>query len=156
MNIKKKEIFHIYPLGYIRREKKQIFLEINDNYIPALKGIDNFSHIQIFWWLNKFDNEKYRQRLRCHPPYNAPETGIFACRSPIRPNPIALTTAKILNVDFENGIIYINNIDAHKDTPIIDIKGYFPSCDRVKNPKVPEWASNWSQWYPEEGLSPKD
>ena len=42
------------------------------------------------------------------------------------------------------------------NSPIIDLKGYFPVCDRVKDVKVPTWASDWSQWYPDEGLSLDD
>lgn len=156
MKIKDKDSYKISPIGYIRRENNKVFLDIKDEYIAGLKEIEHFSHIQVIWWFNKFDSERYRNTLLCHPPYDAPETGVFACRSPIRPNPIALTTVKILGVDQENGLIYINNIDAHSDSPIIDLKGYFPNCDRVKDYSVPKWASDWSEWYPNEGLSLDD
>ncbi|MBN2603338.1 MAG: SAM-dependent methyltransferase [Candidatus Thermoplasmatota archaeon] len=155
MKIKDKETFRISPIGFIRRECEKVFLDIKDKYNPGLKEIDNFSHIQVFWWFNKFDSERYRNILLCNPPYEAPETGVFACRSPIRPNPIALTTVKILEVDLENGLIYINDIDADSDSPIIDLKGYFPVCDRVREFHVPKWASDWPEWYPDEGLSPE-
>jgi len=153
MYSQKKDVFKILPIGYVRREHNKVFLDIKDEYIAGLKHLDDFSHLQVFWWLDKFDNERYRNILVCNPPYNAPETGVFACRSPIRPNLIALTTVKILDIDFENGLIYINNIDAESDSPIIDLKGYFPVCDRVKDYSVPSWASDWPEWVPEEGNS---
>lgn len=151
-----KDVFRLIPIGFVRRDYDKIFLDINDDFIPCIKGLDGFSHGQVFWWFTKFDSERYRQTVVCNPPYDAPETGVFACRSPIRPNPIALTTCKIEEIDFDNGLIFINNIDAEKDTPIVDIKGYFPVCDRVKDVKVPSWASEWSKWYPKEGLGLKD
>jgi tRNA-Thr(GGU) m(6)t(6)A37 methyltransferase TsaA len=156
MKIKDIDSYRISPIGHIRREHNKVFLDIKDEYIDGLKELEHFSHIQVLWWFNKFDSDRYRNTLLCNPPYDAPETGVFACRSPIRPNPIALTIVKILGIDQENGIIYINNIDADSDSPIIDLKGYFPSCDRVKEFSVPKWASDWSEWYPDDGLSPDD
>ena len=155
MTISNKDSFRISPIGFIRREGDKIFLDIKDEYIPGLKEIQHFSHLQVIWWFSRFSGESSRNILLCHPPYDAPETGVFACRSPRRPNPIALTTVEIEDVDLDNGLIYINNIDAHADSPIIDIKGYFPVCDRVKDVKVPKWASDWDEWYPDEGHSPK-
>jgi len=154
MKIKDKDSFRISPIGFIRRDYGKVFLDIKDEYIPGLKEIEKFSHIQVFWWFSRFDSERYRNTLLCNPPYDAPETGVFACRSPVRPNPIALTTVKILETDLKNGLIYINEIDGYSDTPIIDLKGYFPVCDRVKDAIVPKWASDWPEWYPSEGLNP--
>ena len=69
--------------------------------------------------------------------------GVFATRSPERPNPIALTACEVLNIDYENGIITIPFIDAENDTPVLDIKPYTPSLDRVENPVVPQWCNTW-------------
>jgi tRNA (Thr-GGU) A37 N-methylase len=63
-----------------------------------------------------------------------------------------MTTCKILKVDEANGVVQVANIDAYDDTPIIDLKAYFPVCDRVKEAKIPEWLSDWPEWLPEEGL----
>jgi tRNA (Thr-GGU) A37 N-methylase len=60
-------------------------------------------------------------------PYDAPVLGVFACRSPVRPRPIALTTAKILHVDHDRGQAQIANIDAFDGSPILDLKAYIPS-----------------------------
>ena len=64
--------------------------------------------------------------------------GTFATRSPERPNPIALTPAYVTYIDHENGIIGLAYIDANDGTPVVDIKPYTPSLDRVESPEVPE------------------
>jgi len=77
---------------------------------------------------------------------------VFATRAEYRPNPIAMTTCKILNVDEIMGIVKVADIDAYDDTPIVDLKAYFPVCDRVKRTRIPEWLSDWPEWMPEEGI----
>ncbi|HBF0027276.1 TPA: SAM-dependent methyltransferase, partial [Clostridioides difficile] len=91
------------------------------------------------------DNTDFRSVLETEQPYkNAPEKmGIFATRSPVRPNPIALSVVEIINIDYMNGMIQIAYIDANDKTPILDIKPYTPSLDRVENPNVPDWCSHW-------------
>ncbi len=145
---KKKELFNVFPIGYVRKTEDEIFLDIEEKFIPALKQLENFSHVHVFFWFHKNDYEECRQILQVRPPYeNAPESGVFACCSPVRPNLIGRTISKILDIDHENGIIKIQDTDADNDTPIIDLKPYFPVCDRVKDFKVPKWVSNWPEWY---------
>ncbi|MFP4395697.1 MAG: tRNA (N6-threonylcarbamoyladenosine(37)-N6)-methyltransferase TrmO [Anaerolineales bacterium] len=147
------ESYKIFPVGHVRREEGRTVLKILPAYAPALKELERFSHVQVFWWFSQFQNEMYREITQSeHAPYDAPVLGVFACRSPVRPNPIGLTTAKILRVDHEAGEVEINDIDAFDGTPILDLKAYFPSCDRVKDVRVAEWAAEWPEWLPEEGL----
>jgi tRNA-Thr(GGU) m(6)t(6)A37 methyltransferase TsaA len=146
------EKFEVFPVGYVKRDGEKTVLEILVPYIPALKELDKFSHVQVFWWFGEFDGDEYREIMQSeHAPYDAPVLGMFACRSPVRPNPIALTTAEILDVDLEKGRIEIVNIDAFDGTPVIDLKPYIPVTDRVKDVRVPEWAADWPQWLPEDG-----
>lgn len=74
------------------------------------------------------------------------ETGTF-----IRPNPIALTAVEIIHVNYQSGIIQIAYIDANDDTPVLDIKPYTPSLDRVETPVVPGWCSHWPKSLEESG-----
>lgn len=69
--------------------------------------------------------------------------GIFATRSPVRPNPIALTTSQIIYINYETGMIQVAYIDANNNSPVIDLKPYTPSFDRIENPIVPKWCSHW-------------
>lgn len=149
----KREIFQIYPIGYIRRSEDVINLEILEPFRPALKQLDHFSHVMVFWWADKHDNKKSRSATQCEPPYaKGIVTGVFATRAEYRPNPIAMTTCEILKVDEVKGTVQIANIDAYDGTPIIDLKAYFPVCDRVKVAEIPEWLSDWPEWMPKEGI----
>jgi tRNA-Thr(GGU) m(6)t(6)A37 methyltransferase TsaA len=145
--------FHLVPIGMIHRKGGEIELEIEEPYKPALKQLDQFSHVMVFWWANHFDNEEGREMLRTIPPY-APEheTGVFATRSPYRPNPLMMTTCKLLEVDEEQGRMKIAEIDAFDGTAVIDLKAYFPACDRVKTASIPAWLSDWPEWMSEEGI----
>jgi len=137
--------FQVNPIGKINVNKKGMFIELEPEYIPALQALDGFSHLSVIWWFSDFDSEEARNILEAPQPYkNGPEVmGIFATRSPVRPNPIALTAVQVIQIDHEKGIIQIAWIDANDGTPIIDIKPYTPSSDRIETPGVPEWCSHW-------------
>lgn len=151
--VDKEETFEMYPIGYIRRLENGIHLEILEPFRPALKQLDHFGHVMVFWWADKHDNEKSRSIMQTRPPY-AEEyvTGVFATRAEYRPNSIAMTTCKLLEVDEKSGIVRVTNIDAYDGTRVVDIKAYFPVCDRVKEANIPEWLSDWPEWMPEEGI----
>lgn len=91
--------------------------------------------------------------MKTNPPYAGEvECGVFATRAEYRPNPIAMTTCKILEVKEGEGIVRIGDIDAFDGTEVVDLKAYFPVCDRVQEYSVPEWISDWPEWMPENGL----
>lgn len=128
--ISNKKTYKIYPVGYIQRIKNNTFLEILEPFRPALKQLDQFSHIMVFWWADKHDNNDSRNIVQTKLPYaDGKEAGVFACRSEYRPNPIAITVCKILKIDEKNGTVQINNIDAYDGTGILDIKAYIPVSD---------------------------
>ncbi len=139
------EQFIVNQIGNIRVDEQGMRIEVFPRYKTALKGLDGFSHINVFWWCNGFDDELSRSTLESRSPYKgSPDImGIFATRSPIRPNPIALTPAQILHIDYDKAVIYIAYIDADNNTPVIDLKPYTPSLDRVENPAVPIWCRHW-------------
>ena len=113
--------FHIHLIGYIRRSEESVNLEILEPLRPALKQLDHFSHVKVFWWADKHDNEKSRSIMQTDPPYaKGKVTGVFATRAEYRPNPIAMTTCKLLAVDEERGVVQVTNIDAYDGTPILD------------------------------------
>lgn len=137
--------FQVHPIGKISVNEGGMFIELEPKYIPALQALDGFSHLNVVWWFSDFDNEEARNILETPQPYKkAPAVmGIFATRSPVRPNPVALTAVKIIHIDYEKGVIQIAYIDANDGTPVLDIKPYTPSLDRVEAPGVPEWCSHW-------------
>lgn len=137
--------FQVSPIGKIVIKEDGMFIELKPKYIPALQALEGFSHLNVIWWFSDFDNEEARKTLKASQPYKtAPAVmGIFATRSPIRPNPIALTAAQIIHINYECGMIQLAYIDAKDGTPVLDIKPYTPSLDRVESSMVPKWCSHW-------------
>ena len=126
--------FNVHSIGIIRCNEEGFFLKLEPAYIPALKALEGFSHINILWWFDGCDSKELRKVLETQQPYKgAPKRmGIFATRSPVRPNPIALTAAEVIHIDEANGEIHLGYIDADDKTPVLDIKPYTPSLDRVE------------------------
>lgn len=137
--------FQVNPIGTIKHHDEGVFIKLEAKYIPALQALEGFSHIQVLWWFSDFDHAEARNVLQTPKPYkNAPERmGIFATRSPFRPNPIALTAVQMIRMDVQSGMIQIAYIDANDNTPVLDIKPYTPSLDRVETPAVPTWCKHW-------------
>ncbi len=137
--------FTVHSIGRVHNDENGVFIEVDKNYLPALQALEGFSHINVLWWFSNFDDVQFRSTLKTERPYKgAPAVmGIFSTRSPIRPNPIALTAAEVIHIDHENGLIQIAYIDADNDTPVLDIKPYTPSLDRIEAPEVPAWCAHW-------------
>ena len=145
--------YQVHPIGKIQNNEEGCLLIINPEYIPALQALDGFSHLNVIWWFSDFDSEEARSVLQTPQPYkNAPETmGIFATRSPVRPNPIALSTSEIIHIGYQNGIIQLAYIDANDGTPVLDLTPYTPSLDRVETPGVPAWCGHWPRSIEDSG-----
>jgi tRNA-Thr(GGU) m(6)t(6)A37 methyltransferase TsaA len=118
--------------------KVRIFPEFCD----ALKGINGFSHIMILYWIHLRDNKKERSMLQVVPRArtNGVKVGVFACRSPSRPNPIGLCVVKLIKV--EDCVLTVKGLDAFEGSPIIDVKPYIQRRDAVPKAYTPEWISH--------------
>ena len=68
-----------------------------------------------------------------------PLVGIFSQRAKDRPNPIGLTSVKIIDVDKD--FLLVEGLDAINGTPVLDIKPYYPQYDRIDDPIIPEWVT---------------
>jgi tRNA-Thr(GGU) m(6)t(6)A37 methyltransferase TsaA len=103
----------------------------------ALVGIEGFSHIFVIFWLHRMPKAK-KPLLKIHPRGRPelPLVGIFATRTPNRPNPIAVTLVEL--VRREQNILWVKGLDALDQTPIIDIKPY-DYHDAAKNARGPGW-----------------
>ena len=143
----------VNPIGSIRRDGT-LRVELDPQYAPALLALREFSHVIVLWWAQGCDTDKWRQELQIDPPY-APghRTGIFATRAPHRPNPICLTVCPIVEVDEQRGMVIVSDIDAMEGSPVLDIKAYYPVCDRVRQAHIAPWLQGWPEWMPEAGLS---
>lgn len=140
-------------IGRIKMEGEEMYLQVNEEYLKGIKGLEGFSNIDVIWWFDRYDNENSRNVLEINKPYKkAPEKlGVFATESPERPNPIAFSVTDVTYIDYEKGRIYITYIDAIENSIVLDIKPYTPSVDRVEHPKVPNWCSHWPLCYEESG-----
>jgi tRNA (adenine37-N6)-methyltransferase len=114
--------FELRPIGWIRKTKTKTRIVLYKKFQAGLAGIESKSEIWVLWWFNRNDTPERRATLKVHPkgdPAN-PLTGVFATRSPMRPNLIALSRCKILSV--KKNIIEIDSIDAFPGTPVLDLK----------------------------------
>lgn len=133
--------YSIIPIGYVEKSGSNVSLIIKDSYWAATTHLDLFSHIIILWWIDGRDNPSDRQTVLVFPPRNkgTDQSGVFACRSPARPNPIGHTIAKVEGIVVTKNQIIVDHMDAESGSPIIDIKPYLPSSDRVEDAKVAPW-----------------
>ncbi|THB78695.1 MAG: excinuclease ABC subunit A [Desulfobacteraceae bacterium] len=138
-------------IGEVRVTDGRAWASLQPRFSQGLEGLESFSHVRILFWFNRFDKAMYRRSTQCRPPYrDAPKTGIFSTRSPVRPNPIGMTIVKVKGVDPETGILDFSGIDAFDRTPILDILPYVPALDRPgedEKIRVPQWLRHWPSWY---------
>ncbi|KPU62976.1 virulence protein [Thermococcus sp. EP1] len=115
------EKFKLIPIGRVHKDS-ETFLEIYPEFAEALEGLNEGDWIKLILWFHESDTPEKRKILKVHP-YNNPENplkGVFATRSPVRPNPLAIYALKIHRI--ERNRLYIDWIDANDGTPIVDIK----------------------------------
>lgn len=142
--MKKEPVYTLRPIGIISKEsKKKPVLLVDPPYRPGLLHLEKFSHALIFWWAERCDNTKDRKILVVQPPIDrfpeAPPMGVFSTRSPARPNPIMISIVVLEEVDVKAGRLTLSYIDADDQTPLLDIKPYLPSSERVLGGRLPEW-----------------
>jgi len=129
------------PIGYIQKDDGKTAIVLQKEFQPGLLGLEGFSHIYVYWWFDRNDTPEKRAILRIHPSppgnMNHPLTGVFATRSPFRPNLIGMTLCKIVSV--KDNVVQIEGIDAFPDTPVLDIKPHVPRFDTAAGAKIPWW-----------------
>jgi len=102
-----------------REGAPQAKISIEKNYLPAISGLQAGSKVLLLTWLHKADRTTLTTKPRNDP--HAKTTGVFATRSPDRPNPIGFHVSEILEISKE-GEITVSNLEVIDGTPLIDIK----------------------------------
>jgi len=147
--------YMVAPIGVVRVEADdgevskstdglRGMVEIFDKYSKGLEGIEGFSHIILFTFLNKV-SEGERRTLMVRPkwlrelvsnPDNVPQVGVFNTHSPDRPNPVGMTVVRLIK---KNGNrLCVDGLDLFDGTPVIDIKPY--TIDHIeKDMRFPDW-----------------
>lgn len=116
--------------GIIENEALIIFEKEYRNE-QALKGIEGFSHLWLIWKFSETEIESWKPTVRPPRLGGNKRVGVFATRSPFRPNPIGLSSVKLLGVEKtkEGLALKVSGADLMNDTPIYDIKPYLPFTD---------------------------
>jgi tRNA-Thr(GGU) m(6)t(6)A37 methyltransferase TsaA len=136
----------LHPIGYVRSPYKArgdaprqgrfsdtvSEIVIDEPYLPALHGIAGRMHLWVLCWFDRAD----RTVLRAVPPGSVAEKGVFAIRSPDRPNPVSLCMVDLLGVN--GNILSVRGLDALDGTPVVDIKMYAPGVDCIRSDQVRE------------------
>lgn len=109
-------------------------IEVDARWAAALKDVERCSHLVVLYWMDQARRDLVVQAPR-H--YNEPR-GSFALRSPVRPNPIAMSVVKLLKI--EGRKLSVTGLDCVDGTALIDIKPYFASTDAA-----PDAVVGWHQ-----------
>jgi tRNA (adenine37-N6)-methyltransferase len=91
-------------------------LEIFEPWVPALKGVDFYSNLEVIYWLH----QSRRDLVLQSPKNNKSTRGTFSLRSPVRPNPIGTSIVKLVGV--EGNTVLVRGLDCLDETPLLDLK----------------------------------
>ena len=111
----------------------------------ALRGIEGFSHLWLLWVFHQALREDWSPTVRPPRMGGNRRVGVFATRSPFRPNPIGLSAVRLHGV--EDGALLVSGADLADGTPILDVKPYLPYADCV-----PDAAAGYTAALPERSL----
>lgn len=131
--------YRVVPIGFVRSPftspgdappqgrdaDAECLIEVLDAYGEALEGLSSRERIQVVCWLDRAARDALRVRPRGDPA--APLTGVFATRTPHRPNPIAVYVARLLEV--RGTVLRVSGLDALDRTPVLDLKPHVPRLD---------------------------
>jgi len=143
------EDIDLKPIGIVKttamgkkvRKKDAISkIVLRNDLTESLTGIDEFSHLFIIFWMHEISVEE-RRAVKTYPRgrIDLPLLGVFATRTPHRPNPIGMTLVELLKVD--RNVLTVRNLDAFDGTPVLDIKP-FDNWDMTDDARVPQWWKN--------------
>jgi len=128
----------------VREARAILKLKANPGYREALQHLTEFSHVWIVFVFHQSIEKGWRPTIR-PPRVDAPrKVGVFASRSPHRPNPIGMSAVRLesINLDAPDGIeIFLSGVDLLDQTPVLDIKPYLPFADRIDD-ATSGWAGS--------------
>ena len=144
--------------------KGRIVFEPGYRSPDALRGIEEYSRLWILWGFSEVPEESFRPMVRPPRLGGNQRVGVFATRSPFRPNPIGLSCVRMEGVEKgkEGCVLYVSGVDMTDGTPVYDIKPYLPYVDafpdaqggfagRVKDYRLAvEFPGEWLERVPEE------
>ncbi|MCL4394795.1 MAG: tRNA (N6-threonylcarbamoyladenosine(37)-N6)-methyltransferase TrmO [Chloroflexi bacterium] len=140
-------MIQLNPIGVVRNailqahrdtrwETVESEIRIDAEWRAALDGLKEFSHIWVIAYMHQMPPPSSVHIHPMHDPH-APLVGIFATRSPQRPNGLGLCAAELIGVG--DGVLHVRRLDALDGTPVLDIKPYVPGRDALTNARVSAW-----------------
>ncbi|HLH94068.1 MAG TPA: tRNA (N6-threonylcarbamoyladenosine(37)-N6)-methyltransferase TrmO [Xanthobacteraceae bacterium] len=105
-------------------------IELDPRWVAGLNGLASVSHLVVLYWMDRARRDLVLQAPR----HYAEQRGTFALRSPVRPNPVAMSVVRLLKI--EGNRLSVVGLDCLDGTPLIDIKPYFASTDAVPDARV--------------------
>lgn len=112
--------------------KSKIIFEPKFRVNDAFRGLDEFSHIWVIWQFSEAKREEWSPTVRPPKLGGNKRMGVFATRSPFRPNNIAISSVKLEKIEFDKNlgpVLHISGADIMDGTPVLDIKPYIPYTD---------------------------
>lgn len=142
------------PIGVVKNEFEErppdgwetalSHIIVAEKWAPALDGIEGFSHLIILFWLNRIRRREVSLQVHPESRQDLPLVGLFATRTPFRPNPIGLQVVEL--VSREGKELTVRGLDALNGSPILDIKPYLPRGDAIALAKIPAWLEKlWEE-----------
>lgn len=124
--------------GLVPELKGEIIFQKEYRTMDAVRGLSDYSHIWILWKFSKAVRDEWSPTVR--PPRLGGDVrmGVFATRSPFRPNPIGLSVVKLDYIEQRDGVgpvLHVTGADLMDNTPIYDIKPYLPHIDAIMDAK---------------------
>jgi len=110
-----------------RETGRTAVIEIDPPYRPGLAGLERVSHVVLLYWMGKSRRDIIVQAPR----HTDGTRGVFALRSPARPNPIALAAVPLLSVDIAAGRLEVGMLDCLDGTALLDLKPYVATVDAI-------------------------
>jgi tRNA-Thr(GGU) m(6)t(6)A37 methyltransferase TsaA len=139
----------VRPIGVVRNSVKEprmgdwesleSTIVVQDRWAGALDGLEAFSHIFVIFWMHLVAEEPRETTTHVHPRGDPqiPLQGVFATRSPVRPNPIGLRAVALL--ERKGNVLRVRGLDAIDGTPVLDLKPYLFHHDGVPESTVADW-----------------
>ena len=122
--------------GLVSELKGEIIFEKEYAVNEAVRGLEEYSHIWLLWEFDRNESKEWSPTVRPPRLGGDKRMGVFATRSPFRPNSIGMSVVKLDKVEIRSGVgpvLLVSGIDLVDKTPIIDIKPYLPHVDSVKD-----------------------
>lgn len=159
--------FEFEPIGYLKSPYQQRFgiphqpgvsqglsgiikLKPIADYKTALRGLESFSHLWIIFVFHSHGGKKWKPSIRPPRLGGNKKVGLFASRSPHRPNPIGISAVKLEGIDLSapgGPELHVSEVDLMDGTPILDIKPYIPLADKIDSANS-GWADIPIKKYP--------